>query len=479
MDAMERGARAPLLPESDGPKIQEDSSLPVPLLKDKERGRSKAPAIVLGFECLESTAFNGIATNQVVYLETVLHSSNVASASSVTTWMGTSYLTPIFGAIIADTFWGNYNTILVSLAVYLLGMILVTLSAFLPTTATALCGSSLFGAQTVAFAGLYLVAVGCGGVRSSLLPFGAEQFDDAADRESKVAFFSWFYLCVDFGMIVSGLFIVWVQQNVSWSLGFGVATACVALAFGAFVLATPTYKRRVPTGTPLKRLSQVVVAACRKTGLALPADAATLYEVVSDKVDASHQSQLRIAHTSEFSFLDKAAIVVSGSAGLEEEMSSSWRLCTVTQVEELKVLLRLLPIWATSVVASAGFSQMNTTFIQQGGAMNTSVLSVPVAPASMTSFEVFCVLTWVLLYTKAIVPALRALYSSSGGGGGEPSELQRMGAGRLLMALAMAAAALVETKRLAGAARGEEISIAWQAPQYFFLAGAEVFCYIA
>jgi solute carrier family 15 (peptide/histidine transporter), member 3/4 len=73
-----------------------------------------------GFECLESTAFNGIATNLVVYLETVLHGSNLGSASSVTTWIGTSYLTPIFGAIIADTFWGNYNTILVSLVVYLL-----------------------------------------------------------------------------------------------------------------------------------------------------------------------------------------------------------------------------------------------------------------------------------------------------------------------------------------------------------------------
>jgi solute carrier family 15 (peptide/histidine transporter), member 3/4 len=55
-----------------------------------------------------------------VYLETVLHGSNVASASSVTSWFGTSYLTPIFAAIVADTFWGNYNTILVSLLVYLL-----------------------------------------------------------------------------------------------------------------------------------------------------------------------------------------------------------------------------------------------------------------------------------------------------------------------------------------------------------------------
>jgi len=73
-----------------------------------------------GFECLESTAFTGISTNLVVYLETVLHGSNLPSASDVTTWFGTSFLTPVFGAIVADTFLGNYNTIIVSLVVYLL-----------------------------------------------------------------------------------------------------------------------------------------------------------------------------------------------------------------------------------------------------------------------------------------------------------------------------------------------------------------------
>eukprot|EP00267_Zea_mays_P058097 XP_023158133.1 protein NRT1/ PTR FAMILY 8.3 isoform X1 [Zea mays] len=526
-DAMERGDRAPLLPVSQGPKVRDDDSLQVPLLKDKKRAGSKAPAVVLGeqlsiapsmfsfsfrspgngmhvcdvqpqelkcnvlleraqlplrlrragFECLESTAFNGISTNLVVYLETVLHGSNLASASDVTTWFGTSFLTPVFGAIIADTFLGNYNTILVSLAVYLLGMMFVTFSAFLPTAAALGGATSVFGAKTVAFLGLYLVAIGRGGVQSSLAPFGADQFDDAnpADRDSKASFFSWFYLCVDFGMIVSGLVIVWVQDNVSWGLGFGISTACLALAFAAFVLATPMYKRRMPTGTPLKSLSQVVVAACRKIALKAPADAGMLFEV-SDKVDAA---QPKIAHTDEFSFLDKAAIVSESDMeemSSEEACSSSWKLCTVTQVEELKILMRLLPIWVTSVIVSSAYAQMTTTFIQQGSAMDMSILSVPVAAASMGSFEVVFLLTWVLLYSKVIVPVLRGF---SSGGDGEPSQLQRMGAGRLLMALSMAASALAEMKRLDSAARGEEITIAWQLPQYFFMAGAEVFCYIA
>jgi peptide/histidine transporter 3/4 len=131
-DDMERAVRAPLLRQltyhsfkrrkSIGPRTEEET-VPVPPLDDKKKTGSKAPAVVLGFECLESTAFNGISTNLLVYLETVLHGSNLGSASHVTTWFGTSYMTPIFGAFIADTFLGNYNTILVSLAVYLLGML--------------------------------------------------------------------------------------------------------------------------------------------------------------------------------------------------------------------------------------------------------------------------------------------------------------------------------------------------------------------
>ena len=478
MDAMERGQSSPRLPKSRGSKIDEES-LRVPLIESKKTG-SRAPAVVLGFECLESTAFNGVATNLVLYLESVLHGSGLASASNVTTWIGTSFLTPVLGAILADTFWGNYNTILVSLVVYLLGMMLITFSALLPTTELCGLGSSchpMFGAHTVAFSGLYLVAFGSGGVRAALLPFGAEQFDDdnAVDRERKMAFFSWFYICVDFGMIVSGLFLVWIQQNVSWGLGFGIATACIALAFVGFVLFTPMYKRSMPTGSPFKSLCQVLVAACRKVTLRVPADAAVLYEV-SDKID-----QPRIAHTKEFTFLDKAAVVADSD--LEEvtnvdaaaAAAGSWRLCTVTQVEELKILMRLLPIWATSIVLSAAYAQLNTTFVQQGSAMDMRVMSFTIPAASMVSFEVICVLAWVLLYGSVIVPALRRLSPASG----EPSQLRRMGAGRLLMAFAMAVAALVEMRRLEAAGSGESISIGWQMPQYFVLAGGEVFCYIA
>jgi len=73
-----------------------------------------------GLECFESMAFNGIATNLVVYLRSVLHGGIASSASTVSLWYGTSFFVPMLGAAIADTCLGNYKTILISLIMYLI-----------------------------------------------------------------------------------------------------------------------------------------------------------------------------------------------------------------------------------------------------------------------------------------------------------------------------------------------------------------------
>ena len=91
------------------------------------------------------------------------------------------------------------------------------------------------------FVALYLTAVGCGGVRSALLPFGADQFNNehSLDIKRRRNFFSSFYICVIFGVITSGTVIVWVQENVSWAIGYGIATTCIGLALIGFLVGTP------------------------------------------------------------------------------------------------------------------------------------------------------------------------------------------------------------------------------------------------
>jgi peptide/histidine transporter 3/4 len=140
----------------------------------------------------------------------------------------------------------------------------------------------------------------------------------------------------------------------------------------------------------------------------------------------------------------------------------------VTQVEELKILARMLPLWATVVFFYAMSAQVSSTFVEQGMAMDAAVGSVRVPPASMSTFDVLTIVILVPLYDRAFVPAARQLTGKEKG----VTELQRIGAGLAMPVLAMAAAAIVETVRLR-AAPGM-ISELWQAPQYALVGIGEV-----
>jgi peptide/histidine transporter 3/4 len=325
----------------------------------------------------------------------------------------------------------------------------------------------------VYFSGLYLTAIGCGGVRSALLPLGADQFnnDSSLDIQKRRNFFSLFYICVIFGVITSGTIVVWIQENVSWAIGYGVATACIALALIGFLVGTPIFRRHEPHGSPVRSVFQVIVASFRNLALELPADSSLLYEV---RRKNTQKSEPKLAHTDDFRFLDKAAIMSDLSLD-QDSCTSPWRICTVTQVEELKILIRLLPIWATGIFFCVGISQMHTTFIQQGTVMNTKIGSLSIPAASLYSFEVICVTFWVFLVNKVIIPVTRACFAN----GAEMTQLQRIGIGRFLMIFAMAIAAFLEMKRLESVQGGDQpLSIAWQLPQYFVIAGAECFTII-
>uniref|UniRef100_A0A1D1Y5D9 Peptide transporter PTR2 n=1 Tax=Anthurium amnicola TaxID=1678845 RepID=A0A1D1Y5D9_9ARAE len=435
----------------------------------------RAPAIVLGFQCLEGIAYYGVNSNLVTYFSSIFHEKNSASATNAAVWNGTCFLTPLLGAIVADTYLGRYWTMLISTLVYLPGMITVTLSGFLPYLRPPPCEGNLCPPATTAqnlvlFCGLYLVAFGSGGVKSSLLPFGADQFHDEnpVDRERQASFFSLFYLCIIIGSLVASSLVVWIQENLSWALGYSLGTLCVALAFGGFLLGTPIFRLVKPRGSPLKRVAQVLVASVRKVHLEVPPDGSSLYEVSSKDFDA--EGLRRLAHTDSFRFLDKAAIISDSDMGNGYSLNN-WRLCTVTQVEELKILLRLLPIWISGVIYYAVYSQFYTTFIEQGYAMNDRIGSFSIPPASLQAFEVTSVICLAVIYDRIIIPITR-IYTGNKRG---LSQLQRTGVGRMLMIITMAVAAILEAKRLKSTSMGHPLSIAWQLPQYFVLACSEFF----
>lgn len=178
-------------------------------------------------------------------------------------------------------------------------------------------------------------------------------------------------------------------------------------------------------------------------------------------------------------FFDKAAIVSAPSDSDSTVPLCSWRLCTVTQVEELKMLLRMSPIWASFVIVYAVDAQMPSTLVEQGMFMDNLVGSFTIPPASMSTVGVVSCLVWVPIYEITLVPLARRVTGKEKGF----SQAQRLGIGLALSMLTMVYAALLETRRLAVAEasglRNQEapvpMSILWQAPLYVVHGAAQVF----
>jgi peptide/histidine transporter 3/4 len=157
------------------------------------------------------------------------------------------------------------------------GLGLLTLSAMLPNSVStsghvgsAKIMSSSSDDQFVVilfFFSLYLVAIGQGGHKPCVQAFGADQFDgeDPEECRAKSSFFNWWFFGVCSGGSVTVFVLSYVQDNLSWGLGFGVPCIVMVLALGVFLLGTRTYRYSLigDEENPFLRIGGVFVAAFR------------------------------------------------------------------------------------------------------------------------------------------------------------------------------------------------------------------------
>lgn len=179
-------------------------------------------------------------------------------------------------------------------------------------------------------------------------------------------------------------------------------------------------------------------------------------------------------------FLDKAAVETEVERG--RGRVNPWRLCTVTQVEELKSIIRVLPVWASGIVFSAVYSQMSTMFVLQGNTMDQHIgPNFKIPSASLSIFDTISVIFWAPFYDQVIVRVARQFTGNERGF----TTLQRMGIGLVISIFAMVSAGVLEVFRLNYVRKNNgydletiPISIFWQIPQYFLVGCAEVFTFI-
>ncbi|KAG8389073.1 hypothetical protein BUALT_Bualt02G0191300 [Buddleja alternifolia] len=458
--------------------IEDKNTSAKPCIKEKVSGGWGPAFLLLANQGLATLAFFGVGVNLVLFLTRVLGQDNASAANNVSKWTGTVYLCSLLGAFLSDSYWGRFLTCAIFQVIFVLGLVLLSLTSWfillkpngcadgkqicVPTTSF---GSAIF------YLAIYLVAFGYGGHQPTIATLGADQFNesDPKQQKSKSAFFCYFYFALNVGSLFSNTILVYYEDTGKWTLGFWVATGSAVLALIGFLLGAPGYRYIKPCGNPVPRVAQVFVAAVKKWNAKLT-EGEALYELEQSAIKGTR----KIYHTDQFECLDKAAIIT------EEDRrgpANPWRLCTISQVEEAKCILRMLPIWLCTIIYSVIFTQMASLFVEQGDVMKTHFGKFHLPAASMSAFDICSVLLCTGIYRQILVPIAGRLSGNPKG----LTELQRMGVGLIIGLLAMVAAGVTESQRLKRIVPGQHastMSIFWQIPQYVLVGASEVFMYV-
>lgn len=404
----------------------------------------------------------------VTYLTNVWKISFTHASGIVNIWGGISFLLPVPFAFLVDTLMGNYSMLLLSSIAYSIGLGLLSMSTP-PVLTSGTCSEyrpeCIGQTQKVLFyTALALIAVGISGHLVSLRTFLAEQTTSETENVEtemggKILWQIAGIFAVVLVAIIGGLALPYIKP---WSIRFGIPAICTLVATILFLSGSCSYKFNRPQGSPLTTVLRVFVASASNIFEPLPTNSYWLYE----KVDTDLHL---LPHTRGLRCFDKAAIT-SPRKTQEEQEKNQWRLCRITEVEETKIVIRMIPMWLTFIVCGLVLSIGNTYFLEQANHMNLKVGHLKLPLPFFLLFYNFAKSLFAKLYTKM---------ASSFGRYGPPIGIA---VSMIFSILCCTTAAKMETRRL-GVIKSHGLldkpndkipmSIFWLLPQFLLLAALD------
>ncbi|XP_019620469.1 PREDICTED: solute carrier family 15 member 4-like [Branchiostoma belcheri] len=479
---------------------EEEQEETTPLLSPQKRGSYRphnskykwACAAILLAETFERIAFYGITANLVLFLnrgDFLWTSYNAANALFI--FMGLSYLMCVFGGWLADTVLGRFRTIVISFVVYILGIM------FLPMLGHERMRGKLCGAEnhtrhttsdqeqycdSVIYPIIAVIAIGTGSVKANIAPFGADQVKDEGPEVMRM-FFNWFYWSINAGVLLSLGAVAFIQQNMGFFFGFLIPAVSLGAALIMFVLGQPAYVCRAPSGSVLTNVFRIIMEACRsrrrrKRNYSQPSDIDTVVDPLPNPT-----------------WLDMAKVRYGGS--FHE-----------SNVEDVKSLGKILPVFIVLIPYWMVYFQMQTTFQLQGLHMrippfnktvknNNTGLTVA-THNNATAPNMQMPAAWLTLFDALLllilIPVMdRLVYPWMDRRGCHFSVLKRISLGMFFGFCAVMCAGGLETYRLqlvqSNQTMNQTISntsyeaadlwIWWQIPQYCLIGASEVFASVA
>ncbi|KAJ2363840.1 peptide transporter ptr2, partial [Coemansia sp. RSA 2607] len=366
------------------------------------------------------------------------------------------YLTPIFGAIVADQWLGKFKTVLLFSIIYIVGDLILTLTAI---PASIRHGGALPG-MIIA---MITIGLGTGGIKSNVSPMVAEQYgryrpfvrklkngtEVVVDRELTVqSIFNWFYWAVNVGGL-SAIATTEIEANVDFWPAYLLPTLMFVVCVIVFWLGRKKYVITKPNGSIVIKAYGTIAAAIRN----------------HRKAKASNQ--LLIGEDGK-------------KANWMDYAKPSNNLCDAGVqwddkfVDELRVAIRSCKIFLCYPIFWLCYGQLSNNLVSQSGQMNTG--SVP--NDIMQNIDPLCIIILIPVFDWLIYPGFRRC-------GMELRPVARITIGFLVAALSMAYAAIIQhviyTKGPYYKNAGDEgygfndISAGIQIPAYILMAISEIF----
>ncbi|TXG49090.1 hypothetical protein EZV62_024965 [Acer yangbiense] len=205
------------------------------------------------------------------------------------------------------------------------------------------------------------------------------------------------------------------SDNVGWAAGFGLLAGALAVSLAMFLVGIKRYKRENPVGSPFTTVAQVLVAAVRKWrvsetrgghGICYGDEMSSSSSIDPGHKFAESYEIQEFDRTNQLRFLDKA--MITDDVDYSSKTKNPWRLCSLNQVEEVKLVVRLIPIWLGCLMFSAVLAQVTTFYTKQGSTMVRSIgPNFQIPPASLLSISGLMILVTIPVYDQIFVPLAR------------------------------------------------------------------------
>lgn len=362
------------------------------------------------------------------------------------------YFFPLLGGWLADRFFGKYNTVFWFSLLYCAGHA---------------CLAMFEDNRSGFYTGLFLIALGSGGIKPLVVSFCGDQFDQSNKHRAKVVFDA-FYWTINFGSFFASLLMPLFLREYGPAVAFGIPGVLMFIATVIFWAGRKKYVRVPPATSDPHSFLHVARTAllARAPGQGRPGLAMAIFG------GALAVGALLLIPKLGFvicACLALGLLIAFGGIGTSMQLERARGAHPPEAVDGVRAVLRILIIFALTTPFWSLFDQKASTWVLQGNEMVMPhdqwwwPSGLVKDAAQMQALNPALVMLMIPFNNLVLYPALRRF-------GFEPTALRRMGAGIAFSGVAWIFAGLIQLA-IDG---GDPVSLAWQMLPYALLTFGEV-----